>query len=65
MALQIVAKKDGFRRGGIVHSGSKVYAKGALTKAQEKALRSEKMLVCIDVVEPEATAAEPTGKKGK
>jgi hypothetical protein len=66
MALQVVSKKDGFRRAGIAHTGVKVYRKGELTKAQEKSIRAEPMLVSTDVAEPPEAgdAAEATAKKG-
>lgn len=72
MALQVVSRKDGFRRGGLVHSGSKVYPKGSLTKVQERQIRDEPMLVCTEVPEPKgaettelADKNEKTSKKDK
>jgi len=68
MGIQIVAKKDGFRRCGIVHSTKPtVYPDGKLTAAQLQVLKAEPMLIVTDVPDaaPAADAAKGKGKGGK
>lgn len=50
MPIQIVSKKDGFRRCGIPHSSSPtIYADGHFSKEEIKILTSEPMLVVTEV----------------
>lgn len=50
MPIQIVSKKDGFRRCGIPHSSSPtIYADGHFNKEEIKILTSEPMLVVTEV----------------
>ena len=50
MPIQIVSKKDGFRRCGIPHSSSTtIYADGHFSKEEIKILTSEPMLVVTEV----------------
>lgn len=43
--IRIIAKVDGFRRGGLIHSGTKIYAPGELNAEQLEALESEPLLI--------------------
>jgi len=64
MAIQIVAKKDGFRRCGIEHVGTKVFPADRFTAAELKVLKAEPMLAVAEV--PDPVEDENKGKgKGK
>lgn len=65
MAIQIIAKKDGFRRCKIAHVGTRVYPDGFFTATQLKQLKAEPMLV-VNQVPDSQLDDEPKGKgKGK
>lgn len=63
MAIQIVAKKDGFRRCGIEHVGTKVYPAGQFTAAELKTLKAEPMLAVAEV--PDVGEADDAKGRGK
>lgn len=50
--IRITAKKDGFRRAGRVHYGTRDYPDGAFTPRELAALKAEPMLVVEEIPEP-------------
>lgn len=69
--IRITAKKDGFRRAGISHAGTRDYPDGRFTPEELAALKAEPMLVVEEITVPKkekAPAKEPehstlSGKK--
>ena len=55
--IRIVSKKDGFRRAGMAHSGSKNYPDGTFTKEQLAQLAAEPNLVVEELPDPEEETA--------
>jgi hypothetical protein len=70
MRILITTKKDGFRRAGIAHTGSKTYEVKDLTTKQLAALKAEPMLVVVELPDepakgkPKKTEAKKTEAKG-
>lgn len=64
--LRIVAKKDGFRRCGVAHTGTQTYPLDRFTAAQRKVLEAEPNLVVDEVYveDPKPSQDEDTGKAG-
>ncbi len=64
MALQIVSKREGFRRCGVAHPATPVvYPDGTFTSAELKRLKAEPMLVVVEVPDsalPKAAEGEPS-----
>lgn len=54
--IKITAKVDGFRRAGMVHTGTKTYPVNTFTAAQLKSLEAEPLLHIEYVGEPEQQA---------
>ena len=50
--IRITAKKDGFRRAGRVHSGTRDYPDGVFTPREVAALKAEPLLVVEEIPEP-------------
>jgi len=68
MGIKITAKKDGFRRAGMAHTGAKVYPDDKFTKEQLAALKAEKNLVVEENVpepKPEADQDKKADKDKK
>ncbi|MCF6246915.1 MAG: HI1506-related protein [Desulfobacula sp.] len=68
--IQIVSRKDGFRRGGVAHSENpKTYKDDHFTKDQLKAIEKEPMLIVTHLPDPPEKKKEPAkkdaGKKDK
>ncbi|GFM37683.1 HI1506-related protein [Desulfovibrio psychrotolerans] len=71
--IRITAKRDGHRRAGMAHSGTRDYPEGTFSNEQLDALYADPMLVVdeVDVPdlgslgEPEETDAEAKTGKGK
>ncbi len=64
--IRITAKKDGFRRAGVSHAGTRDYPDGCFTPEELAALKAEPMLVIEEIPsagEAKAPAPEPGGKK--
>ena len=58
--LQVIAKRDGFRRAGITFSETATLVDPAkLKKGQVEELKNEKMLVVTEVDEPKSKDEEP------
>lgn len=58
--IEIIAKKEGFRRCGIAHTGTKQYPDGTFTKKQLDELKAEPLLVVREI--PGEVPAEKKGK---
>ena len=59
--LSITSKKDGFRRGGVAHSGEEtLYDLDHFTKEQREAIENEPMLI---VHEKDVPAEKESGSK--
>ncbi|UQZ89538.1 hypothetical protein C4J81_15385 [Deltaproteobacteria bacterium Smac51] len=63
MPIKIVAKKEGFRRAGISHSGSRIYPEDHFTEEQLLALAEEPNLD-FSVVDDPPGEQKPNAKKG-
>ena len=66
--IRITAKKDGFRRAGISHAGTREYADGRFSLEELAALKAEHLLVVEEITESpknKAPAAECTAAKKK
>lgn len=69
--IRITAKKDGFRRAGMSHAGTRDYPDGRFTPEELAALKAEPMLAVEEITVPKkekAPAKEPehstpSGKK--
>ena len=59
--IRITAKKDGFRRAGMTHAGTREYPDGAFTAEALAALKAEPMLVIEEI--PDAGEPKPTTRK--
>ncbi|WP_374467436.1 HI1506-related protein, partial [Ferrovibrio sp.] len=46
--FQVTAKRDGFRRAGLTHTGTTFHPANTLTKQQIDALKNESMLVVVE-----------------
>ena len=47
--IRITAKKDGFRRAGVAHAGTREYADGRFTPEELAALKAEPLLVVEEI----------------
>lgn len=66
--IRISAKKDGFRRAGISHAGTREYATGRFSSEELAALKAEPLLVVEEIAEPKemkASATEAAAEKKK
>lgn len=68
--IRITAKRDGHRRAGMAHSGTRDYPEGTFSNEQLDALYADPMLVVDevdvpDLGDPEETDAEAKTGKGK
>lgn len=63
--IRISAKRDGFRRAGISHAGTREYADGRFSSEELAALKAEPLLVVEEIVEPRGTKAPATGPAEK
>ena len=71
--IRITTKRDGFRRAGVAHFGSRDYPEGTFTPEQLDALYAEPMLVVDevdvpdlgDLDDPEESGVETKSGKGK
>lgn len=66
--IRITAKKDGFRRAGISHAGTREYADGRFSLEELAALKAEHLLVVEEIAQfpkTKAPAAECTAAKKK
>lgn len=61
--IRITSKKDGFRRAGIAHVGSRTYPQDAFSEEQLEQLLAEPMLV-LDLVDV-PDEPPPEKRKGK
>lgn len=57
--IKITAKVDGFRRAGLVHTGTQIYPFSAFTPEQLKSLVDEPLLHCEFIDEKSDKADEP------
>lgn len=67
MPIKIVAKKEGYRRAGLAHSGTRYYEDGHFSATQLAALEAEPNLDVshIDEMPPGVEADDSDGKPGK
>lgn len=69
--IKITAKVDGFRRAGVVHTGTQIYPFSAFTPDQLKSLVDEPLLVCefidekSDKADERPANAQPDGAEEK
>lgn len=68
--IRITAKKDGFRRAGISHAGTRDYPDGRFTPQELAMLKAEPMLVVEEITVPKkekapAKGPEQSGPDGK
>lgn len=65
--IRIVSKVDGFRRGGMAHTGSGEYPLSDFTDDQLKLIRAEPNLIVqdIDLPDPEGEAKAPAKTPAK
>lgn len=64
--IRITAKKDGFRRAGISHAGTREYADGRFSLEELAALKAEPLLVVEEIAESPKTktpTSESAAKK--
>lgn len=54
--IRITAKKDGFRRAGMAHSGTRDYLDDAFTPREVAALKAEPLLVVEEIQNPKQAA---------
>lgn len=59
--IRITAKKDGFRRAGMAHAGTREYHDGAFTAEVLAVLRAEPMLVVEEI--SDAREMKPATRK--
>lgn len=59
--IRITAKKDGFRRAGMTHAGTREYPDGTFTAEALAALKAEPMLVIEEI--PDAGEPKPATRK--
>lgn len=64
MPTEIISRRDGIRRGGVAHHGTRVWPDGTFTADQLAQLCAEPLLVVRDVAGDE-TAGEDETKTGK
>ena len=50
--IRITAKKDGFRRAGMAHAGTRDYPEGVFTPREVAALKAEPLLVVEEIPHP-------------
>ena len=50
--IKIIAKKDGFRRAGMAHYGTRTYPDGRFTAGQLESLKAEPSLVVEEIPDP-------------
>ncbi|BFR47441.1 hypothetical protein RVX_R27230 [Nitratidesulfovibrio sp. HK-II] len=63
--IRITSKRDGFRRAGMAHSGTRDYPAGTFTDEQLEALTGDPMLVVDEVDVPDLSDAEATDADAK
>ncbi|NHZ48593.1 HI1506-related protein [Nitratidesulfovibrio liaohensis] len=61
--IRITSKRDGFRRAGMAHSGTRDYPAGTFTDEQLEALTGESMLVVDEVDVPDLSDATDADAK--
>lgn len=64
VGFKVTSKKDGFRRSGIVHSGTRIFEEGELTNEQIQSLKNEPLLIVEELeAEEDENSTDETQKQ--